>query len=133
MKDSWSLLKHLSKDIDSMFALNSLIVKKHSRTFGMLLPNIVNISNGDFYMREYETVHEVMLHLGSLMDLEKHSDNERTCNPLDPYQLDEYLTIYSRGCCGFYDAMVFINPLLNKEGYNKNDSHPFLIGFNYNH
>jgi len=120
------------------FNISPLILKKHSRTFGTLLPNIVNISNGGFYMKEFPTVYDATLHLSSLMDLERNSDNERTCNPRNMYELDEYLVAYSKGCCGFYDAMVFINPLYNPngpnlEGYKLDDGHPFLIGFNYNH
>ena len=120
------------------FALSSLIIKKHSRAFGTMLPNIININNGEFYRKEFTTVYDATLHLGSLMNMETNSDNERTCNPRNMYELDEYLVAYSKGCCGFYDAMVFINPLYNPngpnlEGYQLSDGHPFLIGFNYNH
>jgi hypothetical protein len=120
------------------FNLSHLIIKKHSRAFSTLLPNIVNISNGDFIMEQFTTVYDATLHLSSLMDLERNSDNERTCNPRNMYELDEYLVAYSKGCCGFYDAMVFINPLYNPsgpnlEGYKLDDGHPLLIGFNYNH
>jgi len=116
-----------------VFALGGLIIKKHSRTFSTLLPNVKNIDNGCFFRKEFKTKQDCLLYLEEIMGEARNSDNMRHCASLNEFQLDEYLVTYSKGCCGFYDELIYINPTLNEKDYDLKHGEPWLIGYNYNH
>jgi hypothetical protein len=119
-----------------VFSLCGSLIRKHGRALSSLLPNIKNLDNGEEIGKEFKTKAECVLYLEELMSNEDeylYADNMRHCSTLDYFQLDEYLLAYRKGCCGFYDELVYVNPTLNEENHNINYGEPFLVGFNYNH